>query len=58
MTPSNTRECLGIPSMGAGIIRHSDANHVVEGSRLESGTSDLVPTTGIRDHDQLRTVEH
>src|SRR5260370_20784108 len=28
ITPSNTRERLGVPSMGAGIIRHSDANHV------------------------------
>jgi len=58
ITPRNTRERLGIPRMGTGIIRHSYANHVVERSRPEPGTSDLVPSTGIRDHYQFRTVEH
>ncbi len=57
-SPGNAGVSLGIARARPRIVRHCDRNHVVERSCLESGGSDLVPCTGIRDDNQFRTVEH
>jgi hypothetical protein len=56
--PGNASASLGIAGAEPRIIRHRHANHIVKRSRLESGGSDVVPRTGVRNHDQFRTVEH
>src|SRR6516225_6864180 len=56
--PSNASAGSGIAGAGSRIIRHIHAYHIVECPRFESGASDLVARTGVRNHDQFCTIEH